>query len=199
MADRERTTRSRFWLWLIGLIGVIVPRRLRRDWRQEWEAELRYREGLLAHWSKLNWRTKLDLVRRSIGAFRERSGYSTFDSRGRNLSGPALWRANVAQEQRCAPVGCFGWAFDLALPLCAIPLVRGNNTRLRSDTNWWLTVTGRLKPGWSLEQAKAQMQAISPDVFETRLAADYPPASVKDYRESRLIARPCRRRRFPVA
>ena len=28
-------------LWLIRLIGVIVPRRLRADWRQEWEAELR--------------------------------------------------------------------------------------------------------------------------------------------------------------
>jgi hypothetical protein len=27
---------------------VIVPRRSRADWRQEWEAELRYREALLA-------------------------------------------------------------------------------------------------------------------------------------------------------
>jgi hypothetical protein len=35
-------------LRLIGLIGVIVPRRFRADWRQEWEAELRYREVLLA-------------------------------------------------------------------------------------------------------------------------------------------------------
>jgi len=31
---------------LIALVGVIVPwRRLRVDWRQEWESELRYREG----------------------------------------------------------------------------------------------------------------------------------------------------------
>ena len=28
-------------LWLIVFIGVIVPRRLRADWKQEWEAELR--------------------------------------------------------------------------------------------------------------------------------------------------------------
>ena len=61
----------RFWLWLITLIGVIVPRRLRSDWRQEWEAELRYREELLAEWENLNWRTKLDLLRRSLGAFRD--------------------------------------------------------------------------------------------------------------------------------
>ncbi|MEK6299733.1 MAG: ABC transporter permease [Acidobacteriota bacterium] len=51
------------------MIGVIVPRRFRADWKQEWEAELRYRELLLADWDKLNWKTKLDLVRRSLGAF----------------------------------------------------------------------------------------------------------------------------------
>src|SRR6476660_3369149 len=56
-------------LWLIRVIGVIVPRRLRADWRQEWEAELQYREALLADWDKLNWKTKLDLLRRSLGAF----------------------------------------------------------------------------------------------------------------------------------
>src|SRR5258706_16154605 len=63
------TTRFRFWLWLIALVGVIVPRRLRIDWRQEWEAELRYRELLLEEWDKLNWKTKFDLLRRSQGAF----------------------------------------------------------------------------------------------------------------------------------
>ncbi len=49
-----QTTRFRFWLWLIALLGVIVPRRLRADWRQEWEAELRYREAMLAEWEHLN-------------------------------------------------------------------------------------------------------------------------------------------------
>jgi hypothetical protein len=38
MVDSPSTTRFRFWLWLIRAIGVIVPRRLRSDWRQEWEA-----------------------------------------------------------------------------------------------------------------------------------------------------------------
>jgi predicted permease len=44
---------------------------LRTDWRQEWEAELRNREMLLAEWDNLNWKTKLDLLRRSLGAFRD--------------------------------------------------------------------------------------------------------------------------------
>ncbi|HJQ25121.1 MAG TPA: ABC transporter permease [Blastocatellia bacterium] len=55
-------------LRLIALLGLIVPRRLRADWRQEWEAELQYRERLLADWDRLNWRTKLDLLRRSLSA-----------------------------------------------------------------------------------------------------------------------------------
>jgi predicted permease len=71
MGNSTLTTRFRFWLWLIALIGVIVPRRLRADWRQEWEAELLYREELLAEWDNLNRRTKLDLLRRSLGAFRD--------------------------------------------------------------------------------------------------------------------------------
>ncbi|HEV2667023.1 MAG TPA: hypothetical protein VG324_19035, partial [Blastocatellia bacterium] len=69
MAGSTQTTRFRFWLWLIRVIGVIVPRRLRADWRQEWEAELRYRERLLAEWDRLDWRNKLELLRRSLSAF----------------------------------------------------------------------------------------------------------------------------------
>ncbi len=59
----------RLHLRLINLIGLIIPRRLRADWRQEWEAELRTREALLADWDKLNWKTKLDLLWRSTSAF----------------------------------------------------------------------------------------------------------------------------------
>jgi putative ABC transport system permease protein len=53
---------------LIQFIGLIVPQRLRADWRQEWEAELHYREAMLAVWDKLDWQNKLDLWRRSLGA-----------------------------------------------------------------------------------------------------------------------------------
>src|SRR4029079_16689266 len=82
-----------------------------------------------------------------------------------------------------------GRSFDLALPICANPLIRGNS-RMLSGTMWWLTVTGRLKAGWSLEKATAQLQAISPGLFEAALPANYPPSSVRDYLESRLLAVP---------
>lgn len=51
MAGETQPTRFRFWLWLIRLIGVIMPRRLRLDWRQEWQAE-----ELLQEWERLDWR-----------------------------------------------------------------------------------------------------------------------------------------------
>jgi len=60
---------SKIHLWLIRVVGVIVPRRLRADWRQEWEAELQHREALLTQWDRLNWKNKLDLLRRSSSAF----------------------------------------------------------------------------------------------------------------------------------
>jgi putative ABC transport system permease protein len=59
----------RLHLWLIKFIGIIVPRRLRASWRQEWEAELSYREIQLTEWDNLNWRNKLALLWHSLGAF----------------------------------------------------------------------------------------------------------------------------------
>src|SRR5215813_1073562 len=59
----------RFWLWLIRFIGVIVPQRFRARFRREWEAELEYREEMLARWDRLDWRNKLELLWRSLGAF----------------------------------------------------------------------------------------------------------------------------------
>ena len=69
MAGRDKQRLMKPHLWLIKLIGMIIPRRLRTDWRQEWEAELRYREALLAEWDRLDWRHKLDLLWRSTSAF----------------------------------------------------------------------------------------------------------------------------------
>jgi len=67
--SRVRGLLSRPHLVLIAIIGVIVPRRLRADWREEWEAELRCREERLADWDRLDGREKWDLLRRSSSAF----------------------------------------------------------------------------------------------------------------------------------
>ena len=363
MGDVKQTTRFRFWLWLIRIIGVIVPRRIRADWQQEWEAELQHRELLLADWDRLNWSSRINLLRRSTSAFWDalwlqpkrwedemfqdlrfgvrmllknkvfttvailslalgigtntaifqlidavrlrtlpvrapqelvevrmadmkgaRGGFfrgssyptvttriweqigqrqQTFasitawgtnnvnlapggevrnarmlyasgdffntlgvqpvvgrvftkeeDRRGCGAPGlvisHAFWRseyggdANVIGRKLAiadhsfeiigvTPASFFGLevgrSFDLALPICAISLVRGNNNFIDGPI-WWLTVTGRLQPGSSLAQATAQMQALSPGLFEATLPPDYPAASVNDYLGSKLITVP---------
>jgi len=360
MIDSHNRKHFRFWMWLIKIMGVIVPRRLRADWKQEWDAELRTRELLLNDWDKLNWTSKLDLLRRSLGAFWDalwlqpqrleddmfqdlrfgvrmliknksftavavlslalgigantaifqlldavrirmlpvkapqelaevrmldmkgaRGGFgrqpsvnnpiweeirdrqqafsgifawgpdtvnlapggevrsarmlylsgdafntlgvqpalgslftTTDDQRGCDESGVVIshefWQREYGGDPNAigrkltlgdhsfvvmgvTPANFFGLevgrSFDLALPICAVATVRGNNNFL-SGTMWWLTVTGRLKPGWSIEQAAAQMQAISPGLFEAALPPNYPPVSVKAYLDSRLTAIP---------
>src|SRR5262249_49474525 len=67
--SKERRDCLKPHLRLIQFVGLIVPRRLRADWRREWEAELRHREVLLSEWDRLNWQNKLDLFRRSTSAF----------------------------------------------------------------------------------------------------------------------------------
>src|SRR5262245_47495499 len=67
--SNERRDALKPHLWLIHFIVVIVPRRFRTRWRSEWEAELEYREAMLARWDRLDWRHKLELLWRSVGAF----------------------------------------------------------------------------------------------------------------------------------
>jgi predicted permease len=69
LVSRCRKLLSRPHLGLIALVGVIVPRRLRADWREEWEAELRSRERLLQDWDRLDRSHKWELLRRSSSAF----------------------------------------------------------------------------------------------------------------------------------
>jgi putative ABC transport system permease protein len=85
-----------------------------------------------------------------------------------------------------------GRTFDIAMPICAEPAWHGTNARLDAGTIWWLTVMGRLKPGTSMEQAAAHLQASSPAIFETTLPPDYPTASAKPYLAMTLVTAPAR-------
>jgi len=360
MPETNTTTRFRFWLWLIRLIGVIVPRRLRSDWRQEWEAELEHREAMLEQWERLNWRNKVDLFLRSTSAFWDAlwlqsyrwedemfqdlrygfrmlmknrsftfvavlslalgigantaifqlldvvrlktlpvrapeelaevqisdmagargnfsswhpsvtnpiweqirlhqesfSGLFAWATDGFNLAqggetrpAQALWvsgdffnilgiepelgRVFTAADDRrgsgapglvishafwqreyggdpniigrtitlggsaCEVIGItpkkffgleVGRSFDIAVPISGEEVIRGKNHQLDSGTSWWLTVTGRLKPGVSVEQAAAQLASISPGLFQATLPSNYPPVSVDQYLGFKLTA-----------
>ncbi|HMY76289.1 MAG TPA: hypothetical protein PLQ88_31010, partial [Blastocatellia bacterium] len=69
MPDHKQQQFTSLLRGMIAFIGVIVPRRFRSRFRQEWQAELEYREAMLARWDRLNWRKKLELTWRSLGAF----------------------------------------------------------------------------------------------------------------------------------
>lgn len=80
-----------------------------------------------------------------------------------------------------------GQRFDIALPVCAQTLLAQNsrNSGYRR-TGWWLTAIGRLKPGWSLEQASRQLRDLSPTIFRDSLPAEYRPEQVKRYLKNKL-------------
>ncbi|HEU4391412.1 MAG TPA: ABC transporter permease, partial [Blastocatellia bacterium] len=81
-----------------------------------------------------------------------------------------------------------GHSFDIAIPICTEPLFSKEDSVLDSGVTWWLTVMGRLKPGWTPEQASSHLASISPGIFEATLAANYPVANAKDYLGFKLSA-----------
>jgi predicted permease len=83
-----------------------------------------------------------------------------------------------------------GRSFDVAVPVCAEAFVRGADNRLDSGVNWWLVVMGRLKPGWTVEQATAHLNSISSGVFAETLSPKYPSENVKNYLGFKLAAYP---------
>jgi len=83
-----------------------------------------------------------------------------------------------------------GRYFDIALPLCAEPVVNGENSQLQSRAGWWLSVMGRLKPGWSVQRAAAQLRTISPSLFEARVPATFNPEQAKHFLNYKLGAFP---------
>jgi putative ABC transport system permease protein len=80
-----------------------------------------------------------------------------------------------------------GHYFDVAIPLCSEPIIRGEDSMLDERHGWWLASVGRLKLGWTLAQASSQLNAISPGILEATAPA-YTPERMKRYIEFRLGA-----------
>lgn len=83
-----------------------------------------------------------------------------------------------------------GRKFDVAVPVCAEPLINGENSQLKSRIGWWLSVMGRLKPGWTLDRASAQIRAISQSIFEEAMPTEYNASNAKTLLAAKLIAVP---------
>lgn len=84
-----------------------------------------------------------------------------------------------------------GRRFDVAIPICSESIVRGaENSWLDKRHFWWLGIVGRLKPGVTLTQADAQMQAISAAVLDATVPPQYDADARRHYFEYKFGALP---------
>jgi predicted permease len=83
-----------------------------------------------------------------------------------------------------------GRSFDVAIPICIEPIIRGARTALDKQDVWFLSAIGRLKPGSSIEQATAQLGAISPGIFQKTVSPRYGATDAKNYMAFKLAAFP---------
>ncbi len=89
------------------------------------------------------------------------------------------------------PAGFFsvevGHRYDVALPLCADPLFSEDGLGRIPDRHfWWLSAMGRLKPGWTIQRANAELQTLSPRIMEATLPPMYRPDDAKQYLANKL-------------
>src|SRR5262245_26514543 len=105
----------------------------------------------------------------------------------------AVGKALIIREQPFIVIGVtppeffgleVGKNFDVAFPICTRA---GALDRLDF---FWLVVMGRLKPGWTLTQASAHLNAISPGIFEETAPPGYSSSDNERYRNFRLTALP---------
>jgi putative ABC transport system permease protein len=83
-----------------------------------------------------------------------------------------------------------GRTVDIAVPLCAEPLIRGEMSGFAHAERWFLDPMGRLKAGWTFERARAQLAAISPAIFAANVPATYNAAYAKDYVAFTFVPKP---------
>ena len=80
---------------------------------------------------------------------REAGWQAVSDHRRRRRPSFLAWRSGINSMWPCrsAPIPCSGSRARATFP---------------REPAWWLSIMGRLKPGWTIERANAQIQAISP-------------------------------------
>ncbi|PYT79014.1 MAG: hypothetical protein DMG40_17755 [Acidobacteria bacterium] len=74
-----------------------------------------------------------------------------------------------------------GDTFDAVVPICIEPIVSPRNNRLTIRHAWWLASVGRLKPGWSVARANAQIKAVTPAILQETIPPFYDSEGIKKY------------------
>jgi putative ABC transport system permease protein len=81
-----------------------------------------------------------------------------------------------------------GDSYDVAVPICVEPILSPRNNRLTLRHAWWLATIGRLKPGWTIARANAQMLAVTPAILQETIPPVYDAEATKKYLAYKLGA-----------
>ncbi len=111
---------------------------------------------------------------------------------------PAVTGKTVRLDGRLFPVigvtppGFFGveigHRYDIAVPLCSDPMFwEPGKNRIPQRTAWWLSIMGRLKPGWTVERADTWIKTVSPAVMRDSLPPSYRADSAKNFLNNKLV------------
>jgi FtsX-like permease family protein/MacB-like protein len=83
-----------------------------------------------------------------------------------------------------------GRTFDVAIPRCAEPLIRGAQSGVGVPNVWWLDIMGRLKPDWTVQRAEAHLATISSGIFQATVSPRYNAETAKAYTAFKITAKP---------
>ena len=82
-----------------------------------------------------------------------------------------------------------GNRYDVAIPLCADRLLADDKKgRIPVPHDWWLSMMGRLKPGWTAERATLHLRALSPGIMRVTVPPIYKAQQTKRYLANKLEA-----------
>src|SRR6185437_9018073 len=111
---------------------------------------------------------------------REYAGSESVIGRKISLNGHPMDIIGVTQPGFYGVV--VGDRFDVAVPLCAQAAVDGeDNSALDRPYVWWLTVMGRLNPGWNDAKALAELNSFASSLFHDTLPPTFSGDRVKYY------------------
>ncbi|HWC19735.1 MAG TPA: ABC transporter permease, partial [Terriglobales bacterium] len=84
-----------------------------------------------------------------------------------------------------------GRRFDVAVPICGQGAINGSaidgdRSVLDVPYVWWLTVMGRLQPGWTVEKAAAQLNSVASSLFHDTLPAGWAGDRARQYLDFRF-------------
>ena len=82
-----------------------------------------------------------------------------------------------------------GRSFDVAAPICAESLENPRKHMDQPDV-WWLAAFGRLKPGWTIDRANAQIAAAAPNMLRATVSPRYTPHDAAAYLKFKIGVEP---------